>query len=244
MRSFFKAGNIKLRSNNTAYLEVSRLSDLKTVIIPHFDKYPLLTHKRADFELFKMAIELIINKEHLTEEGLNKIASLKASMNKGLSDSLKDSFSDITVSQRPLVEQEKNFDPNWLAGFTSGEGCFFVDMYKAKTKSGYITRLKFILTQHSRDIELMRSLVNYLGCGVIYADSKKPIVNITVSKLEDINNKIIPLLASSLQGNKVLDFVDFCKVADLMKNKIHLTEEGVDQIRKIKAGMNRGRYLG
>jgi hypothetical protein len=26
-----------------------------------------------------------------------------------------------------------------------------------------------------------------------------------------------------------------------MKNKAHLTEEGLDQIRKIKAGMNRGR---
>jgi len=108
-----------------------------------------------------MAIELITNSEHLSEAGLNKIASLKAVMNKGLSDTLKDSFPNITEIQRPIVEVAKIFDPNWLAGFTGGEGCFFVDMYKAKTKLGYITRLKYILTQHSRDVELMRSLANY-----------------------------------------------------------------------------------
>jgi len=35
-----------------------------------------------------------------------------------------------------------------------------------------------------------------------------------------------------------LDFADFCKVAELMKNKAHLTQEGLEEIRQIKAGMN------
>jgi hypothetical protein len=38
-----------------------------------------------------------------------------------------------------------------------------------------------------------------------------------------------------------LDFNDFCKIADFMKNKSHLTSEGLEQIRHIKSGMNRGR---
>jgi hypothetical protein len=38
-----------------------------------------------------------------------------------------------------------------------------------------------------------------------------------------------------------LDYLDFVKVIELMKEKEHLTEEGLNQIRKIKAGMNRGR---
>ena len=33
---------------------------------------------------------------------------------------------------------------------------------------------------------------------------------------------------------KALDFVDFCKVAELMKTKAHLTEHGLEEIRKIK----------
>lgn len=46
------------------------VKELNEVIIPHFTKYPLLTQKRVDFELFKEAIELLVNKKHLTEEGL------------------------------------------------------------------------------------------------------------------------------------------------------------------------------
>jgi hypothetical protein len=29
----------------------------------------------------------------------------------------------------------------------------------------------------------------------------------------------------------------------MIKTKVHLTKEGLDQIRQIKAGMNKGRYL-
>jgi hypothetical protein len=33
-------------------------------ILPHFDKYPLISKKRADYVLFKRIVELILNKEH------------------------------------------------------------------------------------------------------------------------------------------------------------------------------------
>ena len=41
-------------------------------------------------------------------------------------------------------------------------------------------------------------------------------------------------------GKKILDFEEFCKVAELMQNKAHLTQLGLEAIRKIKAGMNTG----
>ena len=50
-------------------------------IINHFYKYPLITQKRADYELFKVAISLIDRKEHLTLEGLYKLVSIRAAMN-------------------------------------------------------------------------------------------------------------------------------------------------------------------
>jgi hypothetical protein len=34
---------------------------------------------------------------------------------------------------------------------------------------------------------------------------------------------------------------DFCKAAELMRNKAHLTWEGLSKIREIKSGMNTGR---
>lgn len=46
-----------------AVYQVQSIEELKNVIISHFDKYPLISKKRADFLLFKMAIELLIKKE-------------------------------------------------------------------------------------------------------------------------------------------------------------------------------------
>ena len=43
-----------------------------------------------------------------------------------------------------------------------------------------------------------------------------------------------------IQGVKSEDFKDFCLVADMMKDKKHLTAEGLEEIKQIKARMNRG----
>lgn len=51
-------------------VQLESIKDL-LVVIEHFNKYPLITKKRVDFELFKLAVLLIKNKEHLTKEGLN-----------------------------------------------------------------------------------------------------------------------------------------------------------------------------
>jgi LAGLIDADG endonuclease len=48
---------------------VSKVSDLNDRIIPHFNKYPLLSTKRSDFELWKQIVEMMVRKEHLTVEG-------------------------------------------------------------------------------------------------------------------------------------------------------------------------------
>jgi hypothetical protein len=46
----------------------------------------------VDYELFKQAVYIIKNGEHLTMDGLTKIVRIKACMNKGLSDTLKSAF--------------------------------------------------------------------------------------------------------------------------------------------------------
>ena len=84
--------------------------------------------------------------------------------------------------------------------------------------------------------------MEYLDCGYVYSQSQQKAVDLRVEKLSDLNDKVIPFFTKYLVlGVKALDFADFTKVADLMKDKNHLNQEGLDQIRKIKAGMNRGR---
>lgn len=63
-----------------------------------------------------------------------------------------------------------------------------------------------------------------------------------VKKLSDVTEKIIPFLDKyPLEGYKRLNYDDFVKVAILIKDKRHLIREGLEQIRKIKAGTNQGR---
>jgi hypothetical protein len=73
-------------------------------------------------------------KEHLTEEGLRKIVSIRAALNRGLSEELKIAFPDIIPVERPVVKITENLDPNWLAGFTEGEGCFAVEITKSASQ--------------------------------------------------------------------------------------------------------------
>ena len=237
---YFSVGNIYKYGSQLFDYRVQSTKDLAKVI-SHFDKYGLITQKRADYELFKQAFILILNKEHLTSEGLAKIVAIKASMNKGLSEELKTAFPDVLPIPRPSVVNQEIKDPNWLAGFTSGEGCFLVRITNSATlRSGYQVFLVFKLVQHSRDIALMKSLVKYLGCGNIYVGDLA--VEFRVTKFSDLTDKIIPLFQKyTIQGVKHLDYTDFVSVIELMKNKKHLTEEGLDKIRTLKAGMNRGR---
>ena len=64
--------------NTTVEFRVSTMNDLVNVIIPHFDKYPLITPKFADYLLFKQAFNLISLKEHLTTDGLYKLVAIKS----------------------------------------------------------------------------------------------------------------------------------------------------------------------
>ena len=45
----------------------------------------------------------MLNEEHRTMEGIKKLVSIKASMNRGLPDKLKEAFPYIIPVERPLV---------------------------------------------------------------------------------------------------------------------------------------------
>lgn len=90
----------------------------------------------------------------------------------------------------------------------------------------------------------MNSLISYLGCGNIKHDEKYSWLQLIVTKFSDIDEKIIPIFREyKILGDKFKDFKDWCKVGELMKNKAHLTKEGLEDIRKLKGGMNTGRSL-
>jgi len=235
IQAFFNVGAIYKHRSNVVY-HVQSFNDLLNVIIPHFIKYPLLTQKGSDFLLFKIVVNILKTKQHTSIEGLQNIINIRASMNKGLSKKLLLSFPNTIPYPRSKIQFNKIINPNWLIGFIDGEGCFYIK----PQKFGFSVNVS--ISQHSRDKNLLKGIAQYLNCGIIEKPNTRPNTTVfIVYKFEDIRNKIVPLFKNyPLQGVKYQDFLDFCKVVNIL-NKSKLTVEELEQIRKIKLGMNKGR---
>jgi hypothetical protein len=78
------------------------------VIMSHFQQYPLITQKKADYEIFKRILQIVSSKGHLNNEnevgGLQEIVNLRAALNLGLSDTIKVAFPNTIPVARPAVE--------------------------------------------------------------------------------------------------------------------------------------------
>lgn len=255
IQNYFGVGSISKQGESTYQYRVQSIKDMVSVI-KHFDNYPLLSpclamlsmqgkgEKDIDYELIKKAFNIIYNKEYLTQYGLNKIIAIKACLKRGLSYNISIAFSDVLPIDRPAVNNlDVKIDPQWFAGFSSREACFYVKIFKSgacASKIGEAVLLTFQLTQHLRYEPLIRRLADYLGCGRISKNREG--IYLDVTKFTDLTLKVLPLLQNNpVLGKKSRYFEDFCKVAELMKNKAHLTYIGMDVIRKIKAGMNTAR---
>ena len=233
-------GYIRRHGPNTYSYRVQSKSELN-IIIDFFDKYGLISEKLADYLLFKMAFELYNKKAHLTIDGFKSILSIKASLNLGLNEQTKAAFPIIKPIARPLVINKVVPHPQWMAGFATGDGSFLVQITPSpKYKLKYKVSLVFQLTEHMRDTELLKTYIQYFGCGNIRVRSTQNAVDYRCNSFEDINSKIIPFFCVNQPlGLKNEDFKLFCKVAQLMENNSHLTPEGLSQIRKIKSLMHR-----
>ena len=82
---------------------VSSLKNLR-VITNHFDNYPLITQKLADYLLFKHSMDLIEKKLHLTEQGLLELVGIKSVLDWGLSEKFKETFPNMIPVVRSKVD--------------------------------------------------------------------------------------------------------------------------------------------
>nr|YP_009262004.1 GIY-YIG endonuclease [Chrysoporthe austroafricana]AMX22079.1 GIY-YIG endonuclease [Chrysoporthe austroafricana] len=246
MQSFFDGkGVISKDGKNAVCFRVSSLKQILNLIVPHFDKYPLISQKQADYLLWREVIMIIERREHLTIPGLQAIMNRRAALNLGLTPLLKEAFPHTKPVPRPLVKNTEIKNPEWLSGFVSGDGSFSVKLRRLSSfKVGFQVVLVLQITQNERDEELMKTIISYLGSGVLERIPSNSILNVKVSSFSFIYEKILPLFRKHpILGVKSADFNDWVKVAELIKDNKHRTPEGLDEICKIKEGMNKGRLI-
>ena len=233
---------------SSASWKVNRQADIK-ILIEILNRNPLNTAKRLDFEDWKYAFELYVNRT--STEGNNrqeqsevflKIVNIKNGMNKNRP------YEVFNLDNIVITKY-------WLLGFIEGEGNF-----NAELKS---LALKFRLGQVSRDKLLFEKIILFLDELANEIDGEsfkfrissffhiyeytsfknkpnaKPFISIETSNSEYLLKVFAPFLKSlSWLTKKELDFIDWAHILTLKAEGKHLLPGGKELIIKIISQMN------
>lgn len=217
---FGGVGRIVKQGNDIYAYRVSSLKDILNYILPHFDKYPLISHKRGDYLLWREVVFGMKSGQHLSKEGLQAIVNIRATINLGLSEELKAAFPLTVPVARPEKEMPISLHPDWVAGFATGEGCFYVLAKKGNYKVGTRFLLVFQLSQHIKDEMLLKSLVDFFKCGQYIRHPSQDWGYFSCTNFGD-NYSILEFFKKyPVRGEKSQDFTDWAKVAEIIKKKI------------------------
>ena len=187
-------------------------------------------------------MDMIENKIHLTRKGFLKILSIKNVFPKGLSNKILELYPKIDFYDKPLFKfSTKRLNPHWIAGFVQADGTFGLNYTKQKRMTlGYTCQPQFRITQHERDIIVLKRIIEKLKCGILVKPSEnRNEYNISVANIKDLSEIIILFFIKyPIYGAKLLDFKDFCKGIYIIKDKGHLNIEGLTQLKLLAYMMN------
>ena len=137
---------------------------------------------------------------------------------------------------------------DYIVGLTDGEGCFFVNVRPARSKTSrpWVETHFYIKVKYT-DLPMLKIVQKTLGCGAIYRQKdQRPnhseCYRYEVNNRKDIREKVIPLFEKhQLQSVKRKEFVMFKKIAQMVDNKEYLKEASLEKIIKMKKMMSKNR---
>jgi Fe-S-cluster formation regulator IscX/YfhJ len=236
---YFNCGKVVIDNRGYKSFKVVKLTDILNIIIPHFDKYPLITSKHLNFlDLKKIA--LMLDKNDLD---INKIESIINNMN----------------SRRSFIDKWNylfnskiiKLDPHWIQAFIDGEGSFqFGIADRISRGSTYIATTPTLeIAQNTHDVLVLSLIKQFFEAGYL-----KPKFNIfdleealsvrSVSRfvLRD-SKKIIEFIDKyPMLTRKHEDYLKWKTLILLKDSRAFDSTEGRSLMEHIKASMNRGKY--
>jgi hypothetical protein len=124
--------------------------------------------------------------------------------------------------------QKEFMDFCWyITGFVDGEGCFLVSFNeRAKLKTGIEVRPSFSLAQNKRNLQVLKDIHTYFGCGAIRFSKRDQMYKYEVRSVSDLVTRIIPHFQKyPLRTNKAQDFEIFDRICHLIQQSRHLNSE-------------------
>jgi intein-encoded DNA endonuclease-like protein len=131
-----------------------------------------------------------------------------------------------------------NLSPDWVVGFVDGEGCFHVSVQShPEMTAGYQVLPEFVVVQHLRDVSILYALKKFFQGGVVRINHDDRYCY-RMRKLEQLEKLCDFFLKHPLKTKKNVDFRKFRKIVLMMKEKKHLTKEGLKTIINLALQMN------
>lgn len=214
IKSNLNVGTVTLESsrNRCSYI-IQNYEEIKNIICPIFNAFPLHTSKRLDFENFAQAVFIKDNKQ-LSDAGLSKIVSLKNTMN-----TKREIFTYNTTKSQIII------NPNWFIGFIEGEGTFgiktgsalYFQIAQKNTSQESLNAITTFLTGLSDNV-LQNSKILPLNV-ISTTNVRTDVVSLVVTSVDSFYYYLLPLLdTSKMYSRKGIDF-NLWRLALLLKIK-------------------------
>ena len=103
---------------------------------------------------------------------------------------------------------------SYITGFVDGEGTFSVSFnYRAKLNTNVEVRPSFSISQHKRNLEILKRIRDYFGVGSIRFSKRDQNYKYEVRSLNDLLKKVIPHFEEfPLRTTKQKDFKLFREI--------------------------------
>ena len=145
-------------------------------------------------------------------------------------------------NQQETLITEAPLDPWWLVGFVDGEGCFSVAVHRqpsARRSGGWQMTPVFQVYQHEKARRLLERIQEHFDCGrVVSKGPRNQVLTFSVSKLADLEARIVPFFERYQPLVKLEDFRRFAEIVRSMRRKEHLERDGFERLLRLAYEMN------
>ena len=145
-----------------------------------------------------------------------------------------------TTLSRTSLNTSAGLNPWFITGFADAEGCFsFAIKPDAKSKLKWRTSPLFVIKLHIKDIAILELIKNTLMIGKLRTNGINS-VQFVVESIKELQIIVDHFNKYPLVTEKASDFLIFKQCFEIIKQREHLTEEGLLLLIGLKSSLNWG----
>jgi hypothetical protein len=147
------------------------------------------------------------------------------------------------ITTRAAYGERVPLDPWFVSALTEGEGRFCVSLaLRSQLRTGVEVRPSFSLSLNEKDLELLRELQTFFGCGWIRESKADRTFKYEARAVDDLPDSIISHFERHpLRGSKAKSFAAFEGVCRMIEQGDHLRRDGLRRIINIAYETNLGK---